>query len=313
MVKLSIILPIYKVETFLPRCLDSLYRQDMPEDEYEVIAVIDGSPDHCERIAREYAGKHSNMKVVVQRNQGVSTSRNNGLQIAKGKYVWFVDPDDFIEENCLKALYRKCINDRLDMMPFGIRFCHEHRVSLHDEGQLNRLPDVVTGINYLLGGFCYRQPWTVVFRRAFLQENNLRFADGYVHEDEEFMPRAYYLAKRVAYCQQQAYYYFIRQGQSISTTKSPSRAKGLIYAADSLYGFINEHETDHQSTIYKFFRQRVSDCALQGINFADVQTALEVKRKPYYPFIIHKTWSLKKKIQYVVVNFSIRLYKWIKK
>lgn len=313
MIKISIILPIYKVEPFLPRCLDSLYRQDMSEDEYEVIAVIDGSPDRCEQIVRDYTRMHSNLKVLVQKNQGLSSSRNNGLQVAKGEYVWFVDSDDFIEENCLKTLCDKCINDNLDMMPFGIRFYHEEREPKFDDGQLKRSSNVVAGIDYLMEGYCYRQAWTVVFRRAFLLANNLRFADGYVHEDEEFMPRAYYLAKRVAYCPHPVYYYLIQQGHSISTTKGLNRAKGLIHAADSLYTFINIHEVNHNSAIYKFFRQRVSDCALQGINLADMQTALEVKKKPYYPLSIHKVWPLKRKLQYILANLSIRLYKIIKK
>ena len=96
MKKLSIILPVYNVEKFLPDCLDSIYNQDIAEDEFEIIAVIDGSPDNSKAVLLNYSKIHKNITLIEQENSGVSVARNNGLRNATGKYIWFIDPDDLI-------------------------------------------------------------------------------------------------------------------------------------------------------------------------------------------------------------------------
>lgn len=99
--KLSIIIPIYNVEKYLRVCLDSCLKQDVPKSSYEIITVNDGSPDSCDKIIEEYYTKFPNIRVITQKNSGLSVARNNGLNIARGEYVWFVDSDDYITTNCL--------------------------------------------------------------------------------------------------------------------------------------------------------------------------------------------------------------------
>ena len=101
---LSIIIPVYKVEKYLRKCLDSCLHQNISKEDYEIICVNDGSPDNSAQILDEYAAKHPNIRVVTQTNQGLSMARNNGLAVAQGDYVWFIDSDDWIEENCLAGI-----------------------------------------------------------------------------------------------------------------------------------------------------------------------------------------------------------------
>lgn len=101
---LSIILPIYNVERYLSMCLDSLCEQDICEDDYEIICVNDGSPDNSASIVKYYKEKHSNIYLINVENGGVSRARNIGLKYAKGKYIWFIDPDDYIKPNSLKYI-----------------------------------------------------------------------------------------------------------------------------------------------------------------------------------------------------------------
>ena len=99
MIRLSIIIPFYNVEQYIALCLDSVYHQDIPEEEYEVICVDDCSPDSSIAIVEEYAKKHTNLVVVRnQYNRKLGGARNAGMEVATGRYVWFVDSDDFVEK-----------------------------------------------------------------------------------------------------------------------------------------------------------------------------------------------------------------------
>ena len=119
MIKLSIIVPIYGVEAYLRKCVDSLLNQDMPSSEYEIILVDDESPDACPRICDEYAVAHENIRVIHRKNGGLSAARNSGIEIAQGEYLMFVDSDDYIEPNVLSGLMAQVERDNLDVSRQG--------------------------------------------------------------------------------------------------------------------------------------------------------------------------------------------------
>ncbi len=118
MLKFSLIIPIYNVEKFIRQCLDSLLDQDIPQDEYEIICVIDGSPDNSINIVREYQKKVSNIILIEHENRGLPSARNSGIEVAKGEYMWFVDPDDFILSDCLNFIYKEFKKDDYDRLRF---------------------------------------------------------------------------------------------------------------------------------------------------------------------------------------------------
>ena len=102
--KLTIVIPAYKVEKYIAKCIQSCLNQDVPEKEYEIVVVNDGTPDKSAIIAKEFAAKHANIKVIDQDNQGLSVARNTGIHYSKGDYIWFVDSDDYIADNCLARI-----------------------------------------------------------------------------------------------------------------------------------------------------------------------------------------------------------------
>jgi len=126
MLKFSMILPIYSVERFLPDCLESLLCQDIPEEEYEIICVIDGSPDNSAQVVRSYMAKHHNIKLIEQSNSGVGVARNRGFREASGKYVWFIDPDDMIASNCLGKIFQLMEMQNADIFEFAYSTCGEN-------------------------------------------------------------------------------------------------------------------------------------------------------------------------------------------
>ena len=215
MIKLSFIVPVYNVEQYLRKCIDSLLAQDIPSSEYEIILVDDGSPDKCPQICDEYAAAHKNVQVIHQKNGGLSAARNTGIEVAKGGYICFVDSDDFWEENALGGLLTRIKRDNLDVLRFDYRnvrvvdgeyevfepFKNRHMVDEKDE--------VVEGVTYLnerMGYNCYATQFIV--RR----EITPLFADGIHFEDVDWLPRMMLEARRVNGTSMIVYNYCAREG-----------------------------------------------------------------------------------------------------
>ena len=118
-IKVSIILPIYNVEKYLDRCVDSLLNQTLKD--IEIIMVDDGSPDNCPQMCDEYAKKDRRVKVVHKKNGGLGFARNSGLDIANGEYVAFVDSDDYVGLDMYKTLYDRAEVDKCDAVFCGFR------------------------------------------------------------------------------------------------------------------------------------------------------------------------------------------------
>ena len=139
--KLSVIIPIYGVEQYLRKCVDSVLNQDMPSSEYEIILVDDGSPDGCPQICDEYALKsresrvksqeYPSIRAVHQENGGLSAARNSGIEVARGEYVMFVDSDDYIEPNLLGELIVQVERDNLDVLRYDFRNVNEQYEEFH--------------------------------------------------------------------------------------------------------------------------------------------------------------------------------------
>ena len=116
MVLLSIVLPVYKVEDYIRVCLESIFKQGLPDSEFEVILVNDGTPDNSIGVISDIVNQHENITVINQENQGVSCARNTGLANAKGEYVYFMDPDDMLVDNSLSILVPKAISSKVDVL-----------------------------------------------------------------------------------------------------------------------------------------------------------------------------------------------------
>lgn len=111
-IKVSIIVPVYNVEPYLDRCMQSLLKQTLKE--IEIIMVDDESPDHCPQLCEDYKAKYSNVKVVHKKNGGLGFARNSGLEVAKGEYVAFIDSDDFVDTDMFQHLYEYAAENKCD-------------------------------------------------------------------------------------------------------------------------------------------------------------------------------------------------------
>lgn len=197
--RLSIIVPFYNVEQYIAECLDSLYRQDLPENEFEVICVDDCSPDNTIDIVSSYAKKHDNLKIVKNKlNRKLGGARNAGMEVASGNYVLFVDSDDFIEDNILKTLCTIAENDNLDVLHFN----YDTYPIINNSMRRVESLDVMTGPELFFDErFIWYHDlvtaWRKIYKRSFLIDNKITFAEQIMFEDVDYALRVFAKAKRV--------------------------------------------------------------------------------------------------------------------
>lgn len=238
--RLSIIVPVYKVEPYLRKCVDSLLAQDLSGEEYEIILVDDGSPDQCPQICDEYADKFQNISVIHRNNGGLSAARNSGLAVAKGEYVQFVDSDDYLEPNVLKTLIAKMDADRLDVLRFNYQNVNE-KGEVFEPNKVSKpfvdyRDEICEGLVFLterLGYGCYA--WQFIVRRELLA--GCRFKEGIYFEDSEWTPRMLVKANRVTSTSLILYNYQMRQGsitQGIDRERKRKVLEDKISLIDSL-------------------------------------------------------------------------------
>ena len=209
-IKLSIVLPCYNVEKYVAECLDSLYAQDIPEAEYEVICVNDCSPDGTRDIVVEYQQKHSNLILIdheINKKQG--GARNTGLRAAQGEYVWFVDPDDYIRKNVLRSIIDEIENNSLDILIFDYEK-FDALGSVIEIPKVDYIAEISSGKEVLKNTNYYDITslcWLRVVRRDFLIRNELFFYPNYYFEDVINGVRCFLKAEKIKYYPLLCYFY----------------------------------------------------------------------------------------------------------
>ena len=186
--KVSIVIPVYNVEKYLRRCLDSILAQDFADT--EVICVNDGSTDTSPSILEEYAARCPNIRVLTQPNRGLGAARNAGLDAADGEYIIFVDSDDFLAPGYFSAAVGKLEADGADLVMFN-PILYDHRTgqtrpyrSMIDFYRFSRAGGFPVAEHPLLLSF--NGCWDKVCRRSLLVENGIRFPSPRIYEDVTF-------------------------------------------------------------------------------------------------------------------------------
>lgn len=232
---LSIIIPVYNVEKYIHRCLTSCCKQsDASLDEYEIIIINDGTPDNSMDVVYNIAKKYSNIVIFNQKNKGLSVARNQGLEIAKGEYVQFLDSDDWIASNDVSTIKGIIVGNKVDI----ISICARNMISGYIRNQIPKT--IQTGKELLVNGRMTHCACFYVYNRAFLQSHGLFFMEGIFHEDSEFTPRVIYHAQSLIACQSILYNVNDEQHDSITRTYNIKRCFDNIIVADSLFHFCNE-------------------------------------------------------------------------
>lgn len=230
--KLSIVVPVYNVEAFLKKCVDSLLAQDLPREEYEIILVDDGSTDGCGALCDTFAAEQGNIRVIHQQNRGLSGARNTGIAEAKGEYIQFVDSDDYLCPNVLGGLVKIMDDKSLDILRFNYQ-----NVNMAGEvfepnksgkpyvDYSDKVCDGETFLNERLGYACY--VWQFLVKSSILKQEGNGFREGIYFEDVEWTPRILLLARHVASTDTLVYNYLFRTG-SIARNKDAEKKRKSI-------------------------------------------------------------------------------------
>lgn len=234
--KISFILPAYKVEHYISKCLHSCINQDIPKEEYEIIVIDDGSPDNTKIIVEDYIQRYNNIRLITQTNKGVSAARNEGLKHAKGKYIWFIDPDDFIQDNCIRKILRVLENNELDILWIKWKRFDENGIVLPPFKDERKSEDtrVMNGMDFLenvLKNCAFI--WAFIIKKEFLLKNNLFFNDQIIcTEDTEFISRVLVKAQRVKFMKENLYNYIWRNNNA-TNSQSLKKFNSLLSSLSS--------------------------------------------------------------------------------
>ena len=199
MTKVSVLVPIYNVEQYLPQCLDSLCAQTLKS--LEIICINDGSTDASGVILDEYAKNNSNIVVINKKNSGYGDSMNRGLEIATGEYIGIVESDDFIDADAFKKLYELAKKNEADIVKANYYYHSDNEDKLHEvvrEQKLRRPMNISEDYKILL-----EEPgiWSAIYRREFLNEKKIRFrtSPGASYQDTGFYFKTMCAAERIIY------------------------------------------------------------------------------------------------------------------
>lgn len=216
--RLSIILPIYNVEKYIARCIESCCNQkEVSADDYELILVDDSSPDDSIDVAQKELEKYPtvNYRIITRPNGGLSAARNTGLEASQASYVWFVDSDDYIADMAVKYILDAIDNfDKPEIISFSYTAVYPSKM------QINNMPQtisdrIISGIEYLQN-YEFLSAWSRVYSRAFIRQSALKFTEGILWEDGEFNFKLFCLNKSNLCLNKNLYFYNRRPG-SIST------------------------------------------------------------------------------------------------
>lgn len=267
MPKISIIVPVYKVEKFLRKSIESFKNQTLTD--IEIVLVDDGSPDDCGKICDQYAANDKRIKVLHKKNAGVSAARNDGLKMATGDYIIFCDSDDWMSENACEVLYKKASESNADVVIGDVYMAYENGKSKYvkfykDEFNVsdrNKINDLIKADIYRSycpnppeegPAFGYGGPWNKLVRRTLLDDNNIRFdlrVKG-VFDDILYTAHILYYANMISYIQKPVYYYRIVEN-SITHSYKPNVLEINAEIFNAWMEFI--HETENTGAFAKPF------------------------------------------------------------
>lgn len=282
MPKVSIIAPVYNVEKYLRKCIDSLINQTL--NDIEIICINDGSTDKSLKILKEYKNRDSRIILLNQENSGQSVARNRGIEIAKGEYLGFVDPDDWIDLDYYEKLYNAASTNDTDIAVGGIirvtgikkkKFLNFEKETLTDNTKLKFELCDVPEKSYI---------WNKIYKTQKLKEINLKFEEGRIFEDCIFTPQAlFFLGKMVTV--PNTYYYYLRRNNSTVKQRSQKANADSIYAHKKASEFIKEHNIDISSFEPKTYRFKIF-----GVTIFKIRQ--KGKKKQYALFNIIKIGKL---------------------
>lgn len=253
MIKLSIIVPVYNVAEYLERCLNSLINQTL--NEIEIICVNDGSTDNSLCILEKFAGLDKRIKIINQKNKGLSGARNTGIKLVQGEYFGFLDSDDWVDLDYFEKLYKRAKNCDADISlgDFIRKGKFKHKIRL----KLNKEEEFVGDNEKFYGSQFYHFPcvWNKIYKTS--KFNDLRFIEGIYFEDGPYTIQALHRANKVVTCCNTYLYYFVNPN-SIVKTLNKKKEQDMYNSSKFILNYIKDNmQIQDKGIYYETFAQKL--------------------------------------------------------
>lgn len=278
MTQLSIIVPVYNVEKYIRPCFESIFRQGLDEDCYEIIIVNDGTKDKSMEMIADIINKHHNITIVNQANQGLSVARNNGISIAKGEYILMPDSDDLLIENSIKPLLEEALKSQADLIVADFLRINDNEIeSIYNIPQKEFAIKEKSGEELFLEDLnpyeCY--VWRTLFKKDYLIKNNLKFVPGIYIQDVPFTHECYLKANKCLRASWLLNIYRCGHDSAASTIFTKKKAKDFCTAIaktwelKDLNGLSAKEQNKLREDIYISFSKMICKTAHEIDNAAD--------------------------------------------
>ncbi|MGM0215625.1 glycosyltransferase family 2 protein [Enterococcus sp. AZ109] len=312
MCEISIIVPVYNVEKYLHKCVDSILEQTFTD--FELILVDDGSPDGSGAICDEYAKKDARVKVIHKENGGLSDARNAGIDIAQGKYLGFIDSDDYIEKDMYELLYNNIINENADLSICGVYHVYDNKEIIENKKQYMVLDRDETMVLIFHGNLISDHAWNKLYTKKIFNET--RYPVGKYHEDSFTIVSILDKCKKVVVDTSQEYYYYHRTG-SITSQKFSKKHLEYIEAWEEnekrVTGRSKEiDEAAHQRVCFAYFL--VLDKILNSNVEKEINETEEIVmylKKNFFFIMKNRIFTKSRKVALILLMINLRLYKFL--
>ena len=286
---ISVVVPIYKVEKYLPRCLDSIMKQTFTD--FEALMIDDGSPDRCAAISSEYEKKDKRFKLFQKPNGGLSDARNYGIKYAKGEYIVFIDSDDCIHKDYLKVMYESCVNNNAEISYCRFKssyFMGNICIPMFSAPKKSVL-DSEKALDLLIrDSSLHSYAWNKMYKKSLFTDNDISYPKMYF-EDVATSPRLFFHASKIAVSDRYLYYYEKRVG-SIMATMDIQKVNDLMLSILIIKNYIkynNVYQKYRPALKYlsrKMYLVNIYSILKQNIkclNFSNMGFNLKINRKLY--------------------------------
>lgn len=294
MKQLSIIIPVYNVEKYISDCLESVFKQGLDENNFEVIIINDGTKDNSMEVIHELVPSHSNIIIIEQENLGVSVARNKGMAIANGEYILMLDSDDILIDNSVKPLLEKALSTQVDMIVTDYLQMNDEEIAAvkgHHPIQLGFCGKSTTGHELLSSESC-RNCWRILYRRLFLVTNNIIFFPGIYSQDVPFTLECFLKANR---CIRSSWKFVIyRHGHnSVSSSFTIRRAKDMcisrakVWELTKMKGLTSEIRHKIENVAFETFCSLISATAYGHLKKTEMFEVIDFLKEKAPDFNFH--------------------------
>ena len=274
MPKVSVIVPIYNVEKYLEKCINSLLSQTL--EDIQIILVNDGSRDNSGNIAREYEKNNKNRIIYVEKeNGGLSDARNYGLKYATGDFIAFLDSDDYIEKNAYEEMYNKAIEENADYVECDFIWEFPNKIRVDKQYPYKNKKEMLSFVRVVA--------WNKLIKRQLITDNNLEFPKGLRYEDVEFTYKLIPFVNKFAYVDKPFIHYVQREG-SIANVQNERTAE-IFTVLDNVIEFYKKNN------IYEEYRDELEYNYARYLLCSSLKRMCKIKDKTIREKLLTESWE----------------------